>query len=108
MFLKGEFFMKKSLIFLAIFIITFIAFFDAKDRFKELDAIASDTPSQVEMRQMINKPTEQMHKDGIQNQNSVQSLQQKMKQSNDGALKQNQLDNVDRRRNTINNQINSN
>lgn len=97
--------MKKSLIFLSIFIITFIAFFDAKDRFKELDEVAANTPSQVEMQQMMNKPREQIYKDNIQNQQSVQSLQQKMKQNNDRSLQQNQLDNVDRRRDTINNQV---
>lgn len=96
--------MKKSLIFLSIFIISFIAFFDAKDRFKELDEITANTPAQVEMKQMINKPDEQMSKDNIQNQNSVQTLQEKMKQ-NDGLIKQNQLDNIDKRRDTINNQI---
>lgn len=97
--------MKKSLIFLSIFIIACIAFFDAKDRLKELDAVAANTPSQVEMKQTINKPTEQMQKDNIQNQNSIQNLQQKMKQGNDRVLQQNQLDNVDKRRNTINNPI---
>lgn len=96
--------MKKSLIFLSIFIIAFIAFFDAKDRFKELDEVAANTPSQVEMQQMMNKPREQIYKDNIQNQDSVQTLKEKMQQNNDRSLHQNQLDNVDRRRDTINNQ----
>ncbi len=97
--------MKKSFIFLSIFIIAFIAFFDAKDRFKELDEVAANTPSQVEMKQMINKPDEQINKDNIQNQKNVQTLQQKMNQNNN-AIKQNQLDNVDKRRDTIKNPIN--
>lgn len=97
--------MKKSLIFLSIFIIACIAFFDAKDRFKELDEVAANTPAQVEMKQMINKPTEQMRQDNIQNQQSVKSLQEKMKQD-DRSIQQNQLDNVDKRRDTINNQVN--
>ena len=96
--------MKKSLIFLSIFVIVCIAFFDAKDRFKELDEVAANTPSQVELKQFIDKPDEQMNKDNIQNQNSIKTLQQKMNQNND-AIKQNQLDNVDRRRNTIENPI---
>lgn len=96
--------MKKSLIFLSIFIIASIAFFDAKDRFKELDEVAANTPSQVEMKQMINKPVEQIKKDNIQNQNNIQSLQDKMKQNN--VLQQNQLDNFDKKRDTINNQDN--
>ncbi len=98
--------MKKSLIFLSIFIIACIAFFDAKDRFKELDEVAANTPSQVEMKQMINKPLEQMNKDNIQNQKSIQTLKEKMNQDDDRILQQNQLDNVDKRRDTINNQVN--
>ncbi len=96
--------MKKTFIFLSIFIIGLIAFFDARERFQQLDEISANTPSQVEMKQMINKPDEQMKKDNIQNQNSVQSLQQKMKE-NDNLLQQNQLNNVDKRRDTINNQM---
>lgn len=101
---KGEVLMKKSFIFLSIFIITFIAFFDAKDRFKELDEVAANTPSQVEMKQMINKPDEQINKDNIQKQQNVQTLQQKTDQDN-SAIKQNQLNNIDKRRDTIKNQI---
>ena len=47
--------MKKSLIFLSVLVVAMIAFFDAKDRFAELDSVAANTPSQVEMKQMINK-----------------------------------------------------
>ena len=98
--------MKKSLIFLSIFIIACIAFFDAKDRFKELDEVAANTPAQVEMKQLMNKPNENMRKDSIQNQDSLQTLKEKMKQNNDRVLQQNQMDNVERRRDTINNQVN--
>lgn len=96
--------MKKSLIFLSVFIITFIAFLDAKDRFAELDEVAANTPAQVEMKQMINKYDEQMTQDVIQNRNSVETLKEKTKQNN-WQIKQNQLDNVDRRRDTIKNQM---
>lgn len=95
--------MKKTFIFLSIFIIGLIAFFDARERFQQLDEISANTPSQVEMKQMINRPDEQMKKDNIQNQNSIQNFQDKMKQDN--VLRQNQLNNVDKRRDTINNQI---
>lgn len=101
---KGEILMKKSFIFLSIFIITFIAFFDAKDRFRELDEVAANTPSQVEMNQMINKPDKQINKDNIQNQQNVQTLKQKTDQDN-SAIKRNQLNNVDKLRDTIKNQI---
>lgn len=96
--------MKKSLIFLSVFIITFIAFLDAKDRFAELDKVSANTPSQVEMQQMIDKPDEQMTQDVIQNRNSIETLKEKTKQ-NDWQMKQNQLDNVDKRRDTIKNQM---
>lgn len=99
--------MKKSFIFFSIFIITFIAFFDAKDRFEELDEVAANTPSQVELQQMINKPDEKLNRDNIQNQNNVQSLQDKSNQDNN-PIKQNQLDNIDRRRDTIDKQFNNN
>lgn len=95
--------MKKLFIFFSVFIIGLIAFFDARERFQQLDEISANTPSQVEMKQMINKPDEQMRKDNIQNQNSMQNFQEKMKQNN--VLQQNQLNNVDKRRDTINNQI---
>lgn len=95
--------MKKTFIFLSIFIIGLIAFFDARERFRQLDEISANTPSQVEMKQMINKPDSQMQKDNIQNQNSMQNFQDKMKQDN--VLRQNQLNNVDKRRDTINNQM---
>lgn len=95
--------MKKTFIFLSIFIIGLIAFFDARERFRQLDEISANTPAQVEMKQLINKPDSQMQKDNIQNQNSMQNFQDKMKQDN--VLRQNQLNNVDKRRDTINNQI---
>ena len=95
--------MKKTFIFLSIFIIGLIAFFDARERFRQLDEISANTPAQVEMKQLINKPDSQMQKDNIQNQNSMQNFQDKMKQDN--VLRQNQLNNVDKRSDTINNQI---
>ncbi len=100
--------MKKSLIFLSIFIVSFIAFIDAKDRIKELDEVAANTPSQVEMKQMINKPDEQMKNQIPDYKNNSQkngeTLQDKMNNSN--KYRQNQLDNVDKRRDTINKTVN--
>ena len=96
--------MKKTFIFLSIFIIGLIAFFDARERFQQLDEISANTPSQVEMKQMINRPDGQLNKDNIQKQNNVQTLQDKMNQNNK-PIQQNQLDNIDKRRDTINNQI---
>ena len=86
-------------------VVAMIAFFDAKDRFTELDSVAANTPSQVEMKQMINKNGEQTKNSvhdfkNTQQQNS-ESIQDKM---NKGRLdNQNQLNNIDKRRDTINN-----
>ena len=96
--------MKKSLIFLSIFVVAFIAFFDAKDRFAELDKVAGNTPSQVEMNQMINKQDEQMknHIPDFQDKSpkDAQTIQDKM---NEGRTEsQNQLNNIDKRRDSIN------
>lgn len=97
--------MKQSLIFLSIFIITLIALFDIKERFAELDEVAANTPAQIEMKQMINKQDEQM-KNNIPDfknyaEKDAQTIQEKM---NSGRYdRQNQLNNVDKRRNTINN-----
>lgn len=98
--------MKKLFIFLTVFVIGLIAFFDARERLQQLEKISANTPSQVEMKQMINKPDAQMNKDNIQYQNSVKSLDEKAKQ-NDRPIQQNQLNNIDKRRDTINNQSNT-
>ena len=97
--------MKKSLIFLSVLVVAMIAFFDAKDRFTELDSVAANTPSQVEMKQMINKNGEQTKNSVPDFKNTQQqnreSIQDKM---NKGRLdNQNQLNNINKRRDTINN-----
>ena len=56
------------------------------------------------MKQMINRPDEQLNKDNIQNQNSMQTLKEKSEQNN-RPIQQNQLNNIDKRRDTIENQI---
>ena len=100
--------MKKSLIFLSIFIVSLIAFIDAKDRIEELDEVAANTPSQVEMKQMINKPEEQMkyNTDAIKNNVNNNAESAVKKRIQDNQLMQKQQDNVDRRRASINNTVN--
>lgn len=100
--------MKKSLIFLSIFIVSLIAFIDAKDRIEELDEVAANTPSQVEMKQMINKPEEQMkyNTDAIKNNVNNNAESAVKKRIQDNQLMQKQQDNVNRRRDSINNTIN--
>ncbi len=96
--------MKKYLIFLSILIIAFIAFFDTKGRIEELDEIAANTPSQVEMNQMMNKPKMQSNTESIKNYNTdnPENLHEKMQRDSMNNM-QNQLDNVNKRRDTINN-----
>ena len=53
--------MKNFLIFLSIFTIALIAFYDAKERFAELDEVASKTPAQVEMKPQINTKEHSSH-----------------------------------------------
>lgn len=100
--------MRKSLIFLSIFIVSLIAFIDAKDRIEELDEVAANTPSQVEMKQMINKPEEQMkyNTDAIKNNVNNNAESAVKKRIQDNQLMQKQQDNVDRRRDSINNTVN--
>lgn len=100
--------MKKSLIFLSIFIVSLIAFIDAKDRIEELDEVAANTPSQVEMKQMINKPEEQMkyNTDAIKNNVNNNAESAVKKRIQDNQLMQKQQNNVDRRRDSINNTVN--
>ena len=97
--------MKNSLILASILIITLIAFFDAKERLAELESVAANTPAQIEMKQMINDPDAQMKKHIPDFKNSTeqnaQTIQDKMNQGREDS--QNQLNNIDKRRNTINN-----
>ena len=97
--------MKNSLILASILIITLIAFFDAKERLAELESVAANTPSQIEMKQMINDPDAQMKKHIPDFKNSTeqnaQTIQDKMNQGREDS--QNQLNNTDKRSNTINN-----
>ena len=98
--------MKNLFIFLTIFVIGLIAFYDAKERLQQLDEISANTPAQVEMKQMMNKPDTMMNKDNIQYKNNIQSLDEKALQ-NDRPIQQNQLNNIDKRRDTIINRTNS-
>lgn len=97
--------MKKSLIFISIFVVAFIAFFDAKDRFAELDKVAGNTPSQVEMNQMMNRQDEQMKKHipdfQSKSRKEAQTIQDKMNEGRTDS--QNQLNNINKRRDSINN-----
>ncbi|CCY62294.1 unknown [Clostridium sp. CAG:967] len=97
--------MKKSLIFLSILIVSFIAFFDAKDRIEELDEVAANTPSQVEMKQQIRPPVQQnMNNFQEDKKTDTEKLKQQMQQNNQNLP--NNLDKIQERRNTITNPVN--
>ncbi len=99
--------MKKSLIFLSILIVAFIAFFDAKDRIEELDEVAANTPSQVEMKQQIRPPVQQnMNSSTTQPQinNDAQKLNQQIQQ-NTNRLNE-KFDKVKERRDTVTSPVN--
>lgn len=99
--------MKKSLIFLSILIVAFIAFFDAKDRIEELDEVAANTPSQVEMKQQIRPLVQQnMNKSNIQPQinKDAQKLHQQIQQ-NTNRLDE-KFDKVKERRDTVTSPVN--
>lgn len=99
--------MKKSLIFLSILIVAFIAFFDAKDRIEELDEVAANTPSQVEMKQQIRPPVQQnMNNSNIQPQTNqdAQKLHQQIQQ-NTNRLDE-KFDKVKERRDTVTSPVN--
>ena len=99
--------MKKSLIFLSILIVAFIAFFDAKDRIEELDEVAANTPSQVEMKQQIRPLVQQnMNKSNIQHQinKDAQKLHQQIQQ-NTNRLDE-KFDKVKERRDTVTSPVN--
>ncbi len=99
--------MRKSLIFLCILTVAFIAFFDAKDRIEELDEVAANTPSQVEMKQMMNKPREQIknHIPDVKPAESQNNQNNNIQNKGNSDI-QNQFNKIDERRNTIPRQTN--
>lgn len=91
--------MKNVLVFFSIFTVLCIAVYDVRERAKELEDVAANTPAQVEMKQMINKPGEVPKSDILfeqkNNENPVKVFQESDK------YRQNQLKNIEKRRETI-------
>ncbi len=96
--------MQKSLIFLSIFIVAFIAFWDAKDRLQELDSVAVKTPAQVEMKPMIQKTGDRAEKDDIQKQNSSEMFQNNFNQEDNKNFK-NPVNSTNKNSAPVNNQF---
>ena len=93
--------MKHILIFLCILIVGALAYVDAKDRIEELDEVAANTPSQVEMNQSIKSPPAS----GL-NQNRP-PIEQKIytNSQQDKQYLQNKFDNFQKKRDTITNPV---
>lgn len=100
--------MKRLLIFFSIMIVGAIAYFDAKDRIDELDEVAANTPSQVEMQQTMKNPKQtgvQNQTNNIQPQTSMPNQNLFNKTNQDASKTQNQYNAVQERRNTITNPV---
>ncbi len=96
--------MKRILIFFSILIVGVIAFVDAKDRFEELDEVAANTPSQVEMKIQTDPASPmKIQKDIDKIQPTIntdtQKLHEKMQQ--DAQKVQDKFNSVQQKRNTI-------
>ena len=96
--------MKKSLIFLSIFIVAFIAFWDAKDRLQELESVAVKTPAQVEMKPMVQKSGDRAEKDNIQKQNTQKQFDDSLQQNNNKNFK-NPVNTTNKNQAPVNNQF---
>ena len=79
--------MQKSLIFFSIFIVTFIAVWNAKDRFQELETVAVKTPAQVEMKPMIQQSGDRKDVDDKKKLNTSKPFNNYPEQINDRQFK---------------------
>lgn len=100
--------MKRLLIFFSIMIVGVLAYVDAKDRMDELDEVAANTPSQVEMKIHTDPATPlklQQDIDTIQPiiNTDTQKLHEKIQM--DSTKTQEQFNKMQERRNTITNPI---
>lgn len=86
--------------FLSIFLVVCMATYDMKERLNEIEAVAANTPAQVEMKQNIRKPA-------IENPKSDFDLLQNEEENpvkifdNNEKYRSDQLNNVEKRRSTI-------
>lgn len=96
--------MKRLLIFFSILIVGTIAYVDAKDRLEELDEVAANTPSQVEMKIQTDPAAPAKIKTDIDKiqpniNNDTQKIHEKLQQ--DSIKLQEKFDSVQQKRNTI-------
>lgn len=96
--------MRKFLIFCSIFIVTIIAFLDARERFSELENVAANTPSQVELNQSMTRPEKnEINRPEQVTKEEPNRLQDKINEPKTNL--QNSYDKIEDRRNTITNPI---
>ena len=92
------------LIFLSIFVVVFIAFWDMKDRLNTLDEISANTPSQVELNQNI----QNNYRKNIDNMQFDAQKKEEAKTLNDNQKPRafrNNYDKIKERRNIITNPV---
>ena len=90
--------MKKIFIFISVGIILFFAFLDAKDLYAELNSVAtSRTPSQIEVRPLINRQSGQS--DNVQFNNNQNNQHDKMRNNSNNTNHnfQNSIDKMNQR-----------
>lgn len=100
--------MKHILIFLCILIVGALAYVDAKDRIEELDEVAANTPSQVEMNQSIKSPPASginQNRPPIEQKIYTDSQKAKDKVQQDKQYLQNKFDDFQKKRDTITNPV---
>ena len=76
--------MNRYLVIFSILVVSIIAYTDARDRLKELDSVAANTPAQVEMKPVFNNnlpdkefKNKESDKNNQQNEQSLKDAQQK-------------------------------
>ena len=91
--------MKNFFIFLSILTIFTVAYIDIKDRFAELDAIASSpTPSQIEMSRPLNR--KDIKSNNVQYNNSQNDIHEEMRNKVKHNL-QNSIDEMNKQKNPV-------
>lgn len=83
--------MNRYLVIFSILVVSIIAYTDARDRLKELDSVAANTPAQVEMKPIFNNNLpDKEFKNNVQMQQPQQQSEIGKKQESDKNNQQNE------------------
>lgn len=83
--------MNRYLVIFSILVVSIIAYTDARDRLKELDSVAANTPAQVEMKPVFNNNLpDKEFKNNVQMQQPQQQSEIGKKQESDKNNQQNE------------------